>query len=67
MQSTAFLEFVRRIVAGCLDQVSLQLRTLPGLATMSLPVGPTRSQSSDTFFPEIRHPAMRVGRQRRRG
>ena len=55
MKSTAFLEFFRLIVSGDIDHVSVQLRTFPELATMSLPVGPTKSQSSDTFFIEIRH------------
>ena len=55
MTTTAFLEFVRLIVAGDVEQVSRQLRTSPALAAMSLPVGPTKAQASDTFFTEIRH------------
>jgi hypothetical protein len=55
METSAFLEFVRLIVAGDVARVSQRLRAAPALATMASPIGATRAQASDMFFPEIRH------------
>ena len=55
METPAFLEFVRLVIDGDVGEVSRRLRSLPTLATMSLPIGATKAQASDTFFTEIRH------------
>jgi hypothetical protein len=55
METSPLLEFVRLIVAGDVARVSRRLRAAPALATMALPIGATKAQASDTFFPEIRH------------
>lgn len=55
MEIAAFLELVRRVVDGDVDEVSRRLRATPKLATMALPVETTAKGATDVFFPEIRH------------
>jgi ankyrin repeat protein len=53
--TSVFLDFVRLVVAGDLDQVSRRLAANPALATTSSDVGATRQESSTFFFAEIAH------------
>jgi len=53
--TSVFLDFVRLVVAGNLDQVSRRLAANPALATTSSDVGATRQESSTFFFAEIAH------------
>ena len=53
--TSAFLEFIRVIVAGDLDEVSRRLAEAPALATTSSDVGATRQGAADFFFAEIAH------------
>ena len=50
-----FLEFVRVVVNGDIDQVSRRLAGSPALATTSSEVGATRQESSTFFFADIAH------------
>jgi Ankyrin repeats (3 copies)/Ankyrin repeat len=51
----AFLDFVRHIVNGEIDEVSRRLAGSPSLATASSDVGATRQDASPFFFSEIAH------------
>src|SRR5437868_4486494 len=53
--TSAFLDFIRVVVAGDMDQVSLRVQGNPALATMSAMVGASRESSSAFFFPDIAH------------
>ena len=55
METSAFLEFIRLVVAGDLDRVSRRLSAAPALATTASPVGATRQQATDFFFTAISH------------
>jgi ankyrin repeat protein len=55
METSAFLEFIRLVVAGDTDSVSRRLITAPALAATASPVGATRQQATDFFFTEISH------------
>jgi ankyrin repeat protein len=50
-----FLDFVRAVVDGDIDQVSRRLAASPALATTSSDVGATRQESSPFFFADIAH------------
>ena len=52
---TAFLDFVRLVVSGPLDEVSRRVTGTPALATISSRLGATRQGASDFFFADIRH------------
>jgi ankyrin repeat protein len=52
---TAFLEFVRLVVAGPLGEVSRRVKAAPALATTPLEDGANRQSASDFFFTDIRH------------
>jgi ankyrin repeat protein len=54
MKST-FLEFIRQVVNGEIDQVSRCLADVPRLATASAEIGATRDNATDFFFTEIAH------------
>ena len=51
----AFLDFVRLVVAGDIDQVSRRLAASAALATVAADVGATRQQASTFFFADIAH------------
>src|SRR5438876_7940023 len=51
----AFLNFVRLVVNGEIDEVSRRLATCPSLATASSDVGATRQDAATFFFSEIAH------------
>ena len=51
----AFLDFVRLVVAGDVDDVARRLAASPALATASLDVGATRQEASTFFFTDIAH------------
>src|SRR6476659_6834104 len=55
METSAFLEFIRLVVAGETDRVSRRLSAAPALATTASPVGATRQQATDFFFGAISH------------
>ena len=55
MKTSAFLEFVRLVVAGDVDEVSRRLRADPALATKTEPIGPTRQDATSYFFTDISH------------
>jgi len=55
METSAFLEFIRLVVAGDTDSVSRRLSAAPALATTDSPVGATRQQATDFFFTAISH------------
>jgi len=55
METSAFLEFIRLVVAGDTGRVSRRLSAAPALATTALPVGATRQQATDFFFTAISH------------
>ena len=55
METSAFVEFIRLVVAGDTDRVSRRLRAAPALATTASPVGATRQQAADFFFTTISH------------
>ena len=55
MPSPPFLEFVRVVVDGDIEQLTRSLAASPALATTSSEVGATRQQSSTFFFAEIAH------------
>ena len=50
-----FLDFVRVVVNGDIDQVSRRLAGSPALATTSSDVGATRQEASTFFFADIAH------------
>jgi ankyrin repeat protein len=52
---SAFLNFVRLVVNGQIDEVSRRLATSPSFATASSDVGATRQGASTFFFSEIAH------------
>lgn len=53
--ATGFLDFVRVIVEGDLDEVSQRLTASPALATTPSDVGASRQDSSTYFFADIAH------------
>jgi len=53
--TSAFLDFVRLVVAGNIDEVSRRLADNPALATASAPIGATRDNASTFFFTDIAH------------
>jgi hypothetical protein len=53
--TAVFLDFVRVVVAGDIDEVSRRLAASPALATTSSDVGATRQESADFFFADIAH------------
>jgi ankyrin repeat protein len=55
MEISAFLELVRLVVDGDLAEVSRRLHATPNLATIASPIGATRQQATDFFFPAISH------------
>ncbi len=52
---SVFLDFVRVVVAGDLEQVSRRLAARPALATMASDTGATRQGPSTFFFKDIAH------------
>jgi ankyrin repeat protein len=52
---SVFLNFVRHVVNGDIDEVSRRLATRPSFATASSDVGATRQDASTFFFNEIAH------------
>src|SRR5438874_5171488 len=52
---SVFLDFVRHVVNGEIDEVSRRLAASPSLATASSDVGATRQDASAFFFSEIAH------------
>ena len=52
---SAFLDFVRLVVDGEIDEVSRRLATRPSFATGASEVGATRHGASTFFFSEIAH------------
>jgi ankyrin repeat protein len=50
-----FLDFIRVVVGGDIDEVSRRLAASPDLARASSDVGATRQEASAFFFPEIAH------------
>src|ERR1041384_2313372 len=55
METSVFLDFVRLVVDGKVDNVSHRLSASPSLATMSSPVGAARREATAFFFPGISH------------
>jgi ankyrin repeat protein len=53
--TSVFLDFVRVVIAGDIDQVSRRLADGPALATTSSEVGATRQGASTFFFADIAH------------
>jgi hypothetical protein len=53
--NSLFLDFVRVVVAGDIDEVSARLTRNPALATASSAVGATRQDASNFFFDSIAH------------
>ena len=53
--SSVFLDFVRLVVAGDVDEVSRRLAARPDLATAAADVGASRQDASTFFFVEIAH------------
>jgi ankyrin repeat protein len=53
--TSIFLDFVRVVVGGDIDQVARRLAGSPALAATSAAVGATRQESSAFFFAEIAH------------
>jgi hypothetical protein len=52
---SAFLDFVRQVVSGDIDDVARCLTASPSLATMPTDIGATRQGASTFFFSEIAH------------
>jgi len=52
---SVFLDFVRHVVNGEIDDVSRRLAAKPSLASASSDVGATRQTATDFFFSEIAH------------
>ncbi len=55
MTTSPFLDLIRAIVAGDIDEVARRLDVDPGLAAMQSPEGATRRNASEYFFDEIGH------------
>ena len=55
-----FLDFVRVVVNGDIDQVSRRLAGSPALAMTSSDVGATRQEASTFFFADIAHSRSKV-------
>ena len=53
--TSVFLDFVRMVVEGDIDQVSRRLADTPALATTSSQAGATRQAASMFFFTDIAH------------
>ena len=53
--TSVFLDFVRVVVDGDIDEVSRRLAASPALATTPSDVGATRQESSTFFFADIAH------------
>ena len=53
--TSVFLDFVRAVVGGDIDEVSRRLAASPVLATTSSDVGATRQEASTFFFADIAH------------
>jgi len=53
--TSVFLDFVRMVVDGDIDQVSRRLAASPALATAASEVGATRQGASSFFFADIAH------------
>jgi Ankyrin repeats (3 copies)/Ankyrin repeats (many copies) len=51
----SFLEFIRIVVDGDIDEVSRRLSASPALATTPSDVGATRQEASTFFFADIAH------------
>ncbi len=52
---SAFLDFVRFVVNGDIDELSRRLAASPSLATEAAEVGAARQSAPDFFFAEIAH------------
>src|SRR2546421_12631025 len=52
---SVFLDFVRHVVSGDIDEVSRRLAARPALATAPAEVGAAREGATDFFFAEIAH------------
>lgn len=55
METPVFLDFIRLVIEGQVDQVSRRLRASPTFATMASPIGATRQQAKAFFFASISH------------
>jgi ankyrin repeat protein len=55
METSAFLEFIRLVIAEDTDRVSRRLRAAPALATTASFVGATRQEATCFFFTAISH------------
>jgi hypothetical protein len=53
--TSVFLDFIRAVVDGDIDDVSRRLAQSPALATTSSDAGATRQRSSSFFFADIAH------------
>src|SRR5436190_13330385 len=53
--TSVFLDFVRVVVDGDIDEVSRRLAGSPALATMSSAAGASRQDPSTWFFADIAH------------
>src|SRR3954465_15462268 len=53
--TSLFLDFVRAVVAGDIDEVSARLARSAAMATMAADVGATRQDAPDFFFVSIGH------------
>ncbi len=54
-ERSVFLDFIRHVVNGGIDEVSRRLVASPSLAIASAEVGATRQSAPDFFFAEIAH------------
>src|SRR2546430_1170130 len=52
---SAFLDFIRHVVNGDIDEVSRRLAVSPSFATAAADIGATRQGAADFFFSEIAH------------
>jgi ankyrin repeat protein len=55
METSAFLGFIRLVVARDIERASRRLSAAPALATTASPVGATRQQATEFFFTAISH------------
>lgn len=55
MDADTFLEFIRLVVSGPLDEVARVVKKAPTLATVAANEGATRGAAVDCFFDEIKH------------
>jgi ankyrin repeat protein len=53
--TSVFLDFIRVVVAGDLEELSKRLAASPALATASADTGATRQDASTFFFTEVAH------------